>query len=386
MARVLLLPEKSFASRERALLERLSVGLADEGARVYQGVPGVDLDAEDVRNERLGVFATPVPFADRGLPWTEGLRAGVLLEGITRAATVGIGGWSGGSGKSTQGLQIVHAFGLGTWELGWQTAAKAGARLVVEVFSGEGVHDAVAWSRRWARRGDGPAVWWNAADAALGSELARAIGGDAAGARVVSNPWGVHVPGEPHSEIDPVRTGTLVLWCGSSAKGGRDVRPLFEGLRARAESPRGLLVLANELTADRLGLWTLARSMDLSSCLSVVPELTERWDLTLEADALVIPSSDGEQHGFVLDAMAAGMPVVARADGLASHLIDQETAVLVREPEATAWRSAISEVLDQPERAVALGSSARQFVRQQRLASTWVAGVMKLYESALTAK
>ncbi|HYD01476.1 MAG TPA: glycosyltransferase, partial [Phycisphaerales bacterium] len=147
-----------------------------------------------------------------------------------------------------------------------------------------------------------------------------------------------------------------------------------------------LLVLANEPTADRLGLWKVARSMDLSACVSVVPELTERWDLTLEADALVIPSADGEQHGFVLDAMAAGMPVIARADDLASHLLDHETAVLVREATPVAWRNATSEVLDQPSKAISLGSSARQFIREKRLASAWVAGVMKLYERVVAGR
>lgn len=414
MVRVLLLPEKSFAGRERALLERLSVGLADEGARVFQGVPGVGLDAEDVRNERLGLFATPVPFADRGLPWTEPLRAGVLVESVARASATGMGGLGGfgggglgrpaGSGAGS-GVQIVHAFGRSTWELAWQTAAKSrsgsgdgggAASVVVEVYSGSCVDAAAAWAAKLAHRDGGPTVWWSAADPALGAELNRAMVGVKGGAalRVGSNAWGVHVPEEPHSEIDPTRTGTVVLWCGGGVKGGRrattaergEVAALFEGLRGRSQSPRGLLVLANEPTADRLGLWKLARTMELSACLSVVPELTERWDLTLEADALVIPSADGEQHGFVLDAMAAGMPIIARADDLASHLVDHETAVLVRESTAAAWRNAASEVLDQPARAVSLGSSARQFIREKRLASAWVAGVMKLYERAVGGK
>ncbi len=406
MLRVLLLPEKSFATRERALLERLSVGLADEGARVFQGVPGVGLDAEEVRTERLGVFATPVPFADRGLPWTEHLRAGVLVDSLAKASAVGFGGiqlsglggagygrGTGGSGGAIGGgVQIVHALGRSTWELAWQTATRCGGDdgrgtpvLIVEVFSRSCVDHAVAWAPKLARRaGDsGPVVWWNASDPALAAELNRRLKGTDSALRIGSNAWGVHVPEDPHSEIDASRTGTIVLWCGSAAKGTKDVTPLLEGLRARTDSPRGLLIPANESTADRLGLWKLARSMDLSSCLSIVPELTERWDLTLEADALVIPSADGEQHGFVLDAMAAGMPVVARADDLASHLVDHETAILVRDSDPASWRNAVSEVLDMPERAVALGSSARQFVREKRLASTWVAGVMKLYERAL---
>lgn len=405
MLRVLLLPEKSFAVRERALLERLSVGLADEGARVFQGVPGIGLDADEVRSERLGVFATAVPFADQGLPWTESLRAGVLVAAIGKASGGGPGsigasrwgGGGGGGGRSGQGLQIVHALGRSTWEVAWQTAARyrssdaGAAALVVEVFNRACVSDAASMAAKWSHRSHGPAVWWNAADPALAAMLNIALAGVRGGAalRVTSNAWGVHVPEDPHSEIDPTRTGTVVLWCGSGLLGGRsggaarELGALLEGLRARTESPRGLLVLANQPTADRLGLWKLARSMDLASCVSVVPQLTERWDLTLEADALVIPSTDGEQHGFVLDAMAAGMPVIARADDVASHLVDHETAVLVREPTAGAWRTATSEVLDQPTRAVALGSAARNFIREKRLASAWVAGVMKLYERAV---
>lgn len=415
MLRVLLLPERSFASRERALLARLSVGLADEGVRVFQGVPGIGLDAEEVRSARLGVFATPVPFADKGLPWTERLRAGALVETLAGAASGGgFGGlgWSGaarddsgggvGGMRGGENVQVVHAFGTGMWELAWQTAARCRAVLVVEVFSRRCVEAAGAWARRLAHRGGGgggggggiatsgtggnagePAVWWNAADPALAAALNQLLIGTKAGLRVTSNAWGVHVPEEPHDTIDATRTGSVILWCGSEAKGTKEVAPLMEGLRSRSQSPRGLLMLANEPTADRLGLWKLARSMDLSACLSIVPELTERWDLTLEADALIIPSVDGEQHGFVLDAMAAGMPVVARTDDLASHLVDRETAILVRDSDPASWRNAVSEVLDMPERAVALGSSARQFVREKRLASAWVAGVVGLYTRAV---
>lgn len=394
MLRVLLLPDRSFASRERALLERLSVGLADEGVRVFQGVPGVGLDADQLGTQRLGVFATPIPFADRGLPWTQGLRAGRLAEAVAGASVAtAAGAWGSGgppapvAGDHYGGVQIVHAFGVSMWDLAWHAATRMGASLVVEVFSGACVSAAQSWARRRSHRDGvggggawgGPAVWWNAADPALGAALSRVLAGTQAGLRVASNAWGVHVPGEPHDPIDATRTGTLILWCGSGARGSKDVAPLLEGVRVRAQSPRGLMVLANEATADRLGLWSLAQLMDLSSCLSVVPELTERWDLTLEADALVIPSADGEQHGFVLDAMAAGMPVVARADDLASHLVDRETALLVRDGDPVSWRTAVSEVLDMPERAVALGSSARQFVREKRLASGWVAGVVATY-------
>ncbi|MFT3685029.1 MAG: glycosyltransferase [Phycisphaerales bacterium] len=395
MLRVLLLPDRTFATRERALLERLSVGLADEGVRVFQGVPGVGLDAEEVVAQRLGVFATPVPFADRGLPWTERLRAGALIDRLAAGRRRGVGALGGTSLADSSGdigtdvVQVVHVFGTEMWELAWQTAQKSRAALVIEVFSRRCVEAAEAWGRRLGSReganggGAGPSVWYNAADPALAAALNRSMAGTKAALRISSNAWGVHVPEEPHSELDATRTGTLILWCGNGAKGTRDVAPLLEGLRSRAESPRGLLVLANEPTADRLGLWKLARSMDLSACLSVVPELTERWDLTLEADALVIPSAEGEQHGFVLDAMASGMPVVAKADDLASHLVDRETAVLVRDGDASSWRNAVSEVLDMPERAVALGSSARQFVREKRLASAWVAGVVAMYGRAV---
>ena len=64
---------------------------------------------------------------------------------------------------------------------------------------------------------------------------------------------------------------------------------MFEALVERGQSERGLLILAQDYAAERLKLWPLARSLDLTNRLSIVPELTERWDLTLEADALVIP-------------------------------------------------------------------------------------------------
>lgn len=364
--RVLHLPERQLAHRERALLERLSVGLADEGVRVLQGVPGVGLDADDLRTERLGLFATPVPFADVGLPMTEGLRARVLLESASRAMS--------GVRTTAGGVDVVHTWGPRTWEVGWQVAQQSKAALVMEVFSLSCVEAAARWMRR-ARRG--VRVWWNVADRSLARVLEERLG-SAEGISV--NPWGVHVPDRPHSELSMERAATIVLWCGGGSD--RGLRAMFEALVERGQSERGLLILAQDYAAERLKLWPLARSLDLTNRLSIVPELTERWDLTLEADALVIPIAGGEQHGFVLDAMAAGMPVIAKADPAASHLIEQETSVLVRGSAAEQWRAALDDVLDHPERAAAIGAGARKYVRENRLASAWVSGIVRLYDRA----
>ena len=127
-----------------------------------------------------------------------------------------------------------------------------------------------AWQRQSERTGHfDPRAW--PADPALAAELNRELVGIKGGAalRVGSNAWGVHVPEEPHSEIDPTRTGTVVLWCGGGASGGglkgrrgasgrelKEVAALFEGLRARSQSPRGLLVLVVGLIGLELNIIT----------------------------------------------------------------------------------------------------------------------------------
>ncbi|MCB1041089.1 MAG: glycosyltransferase, partial [Acidimicrobiales bacterium] len=87
-------------------------------------------------------------------------------------------------------------------------------------------------------------------------------------------------------------------------------------------------------------------------------------DIMALADVAVHCSVEPEPFGRVIvEAMAAGVPVVASAAGGALEIVeDQRTGLLVAPGDAGALAGAIADVLDHPARAAALGAAARSEV------------------------
>lgn len=80
------------------------------------------------------------------------------------------------------------------------------------------------------------------------------------------------------------------------------------------------------------------------------------------ADLLVIPSLQDNFPNTVLESMACGTPVVGfEVGGIPDMIQHCQTGMLVRSGEARALGSAMSELLQNPERRMALGANCRQY-------------------------
>ena len=92
-------------------------------------------------------------------------------------------------------------------------------------------------------------------------------------------------------------------------------------------------------------------------------------DLMQEASVFVqhsVTASDGDCEGLpvaVLEAMASAVPVVStRHSGIPEAVVDGVTGLLVEEHEVDAMAAAMSALLDDPERAAAMGAAGRRRV------------------------
>jgi glycosyltransferase involved in cell wall biosynthesis len=128
------------------------------------------------------------------------------------------------------------------------------------------------------------------------------------------------------------------------------------------------------------GIWPLVRRLGLSERFTLAPDVEARRELALRGDALVLPEALGEHRTLTLDAMAAGMVVIAAADPLVSVLVDTRTARLVDKPSAERWAGALRWLAESRDPARALALAAREHVRAQCRASAHVAAVMDAYE------
>ena len=107
--------------------------------------------------------------------------------------------------------------------------------------------------------------------------------------------------------------------------------------------------------------------------------------LLAAADMFVLPSRSEAFPNGAIEAMAAGLPVVASAvGGLLDLIEDGRTGVLVPADDPAALALEVQRLLDQPARAIALGGAARREVLRRYSFDRMVAAFEELYLEALS--
>jgi hypothetical protein len=357
--RVLILADEFFASRERGLLTRLEVGLADEGVRVIHAVPeGIKAEAPE------GVFTRVLTYSPKTLILTRPLAVRKLGRAIAEMDET----------EEPTDIDVIHVFGGSVWSLGADLALEVGAALALEVWRG-----GLADRAREMRVGENDRPLLIAPDAAIERALAsgqatRGTGTTGPLVRLAS--WGVLAPATPRDILQPSKAASVML-VGS----GRDAaafKAALEGLAGVARERPDLLLFCDALAARRTDLWPLARKLGILHNLSLIEELEGRRDMLLQGDVLIQPEAHGEQRSVLLEAMATGMVVVAGADPMVSVLQDGITARVVGSKDQ--WSPVLRDVLTNADKSRMLGQSAREFIKTQRRASDHVKAVLAAYE------
>ena len=131
----------------------------------------------------------------------------------------------------------------------------------------------------------------------------------------------------------------------------------------------------------------IARAHGLADRVEFLGHRDDVPSLLAEADLFVLPSRTEALPNGVIEAMAAGLPVVAGAvGGLLDLIEDGRTGVLVPPLDCHALAAALRGLLSNPARAAALGCAAQQEVRRRFSFERMVAAFESLYLSALQAR
>jgi glycosyltransferase involved in cell wall biosynthesis len=239
-----------------------------------------------------------------------------------------------------------------------------------------------AWSESEVQALRGPGGEAGRAYAAASSALAGAVRqrlGPAVTVECV--PPGVYAT-QDELKNPPLQRASESLCCVVVGNGCYDgfYRALLEGIgRSRQRLP-GAMYFFYTTGADQHQIWQAAERMELLEQVSLVPAGTDARQLMTQADVLLQPQPLHAVHTVVLEAMAAGRPVIAAADPLVDHLIEGRTARLMAEPDALQWAGHLTCLAQAPQQYMALGRSARQYILDHHRASAFAGSLHRLYE------
>jgi glycosyltransferase involved in cell wall biosynthesis len=135
----------------------------------------------------------------------------------------------------------------------------------------------------------------------------------------------------------------------------------------------------------RQSLLSLTDTLGLSECVRFVPFRRDLPAVMAALDLLVLASTSPEPFGRVLiEAMAAGKPVVATGAGAVGEIVeDGNEGILVPPGDSQALADAVVDILTHPQRAVKMGQSGLDTVRRRFDMQQHASAVQSIYQDLL---
>ena len=180
----------------------------------------------------------------------------------------------------------------------------------------------------------------------------------------------------------PMRDGPIVAIGALTAEKGHDV--LLAALPAVVRARPTTRVLIAGTGPARATLQRQAAALGIADHVEWLGAVEDVSALLRRAAVLAHPSRREALGTAVLEAMALGVPVVASRTGGLIELLDHDAGVLVEPDDPAALAAALLALLRQPERALALATTARARVREYD-ESGMTGRVIQVYRSAFAA-
>lgn len=358
--RVLILVDAMFAIHERALIERVVVGLANEGVAAQVVLP------KDRHLEEAGfdLLSEPVWYADRGLSLTRQIRAAQVAKQVIKDQ----------GAKDTDTLtgviDIVHVFGGGAWAMGRELARILGAGMVFEVWRA-GLID----SAKGLHLEESDRALFMIPERPFESGLIKA----GLGQRVHLAQWGAQVSSEMVNIFREGKNISIVLM--SSGRQKDQCVAAFEGIADAIESHDNdnIMVFANLEVVERASLWAKVQERKLEDRFTIIDRSEDRRDLLLRCDIMVYPDTLHEERTLLLDVMGTGMAIIAGNDEFITPIQESPGISIVDRPSRSAWAEKLSACLADPVGARRSGLESREYITKHRRAGMYITSVLDAY-------
>ena len=182
--------------------------------------------------------------------------------------------------------------------------------------------------------------------------------------------------------IGPDRKVVLIVGRLSREK---DHLTLLEAVRNLAPSLSPHLIVVGE-GPDRTRLEERIRELNLAASVTLTGQQASTQPYYGIADVAVLSSRSEGSPNALLEAMAAGVPVVATRVGGIPEIVTQESALLVEPGDASAMCTAISRALEDTSLARQLVDRSHELIRQRHAPEARLRRLLNIYESVLRLK
>lgn len=358
---VALVSDSKWLDEELGQFQSMVVGLIDEQVRVAQVVPErLDQTDSSAFGERVG--------------WPESSWSLMRVFALSRLKP----------SLEKLGVGLVHA----TTARVWQGAVLLARRLETPLVCNISSREEVALASRLLRHAGAARVAFIAATTPLGEAVRDRVGPRTVvqvippGVHVISDdaaPAGTKPPETPPTEPTPPEQRPLCAVIAGNGECDSDYQALLNALPAIIRDyPQAQFFLDGQ-RQDQHQLWRWSRQLGILSNVSLVPRRLGHYELLLRADVLLQPQALGQSRGLTLQAMAHGIPVIARADAMLDYLVPDRTAWVVDLPEPAIWTHRIRRVLEEPHAAHKLGESAKAWIAAKHIAARQIEAMLALY-------
>jgi len=208
--------------------------------------------------------------------------------------------------------------------------------------------------------------------------------------KLVTIPNGVSVeeyqrpPADIRRELG-IASGAPIVLCVARLEKQKGVRYLLHAARMIIrELPEVRFLIAGKGRLEKK-LRRLSTRLNVSDNVSFLGFRSDVPELLSAAEMVVCPSLWEGMPNIILEAMAAGKPVVATAvDGSAELVDDHVTGLLVEPADVSALADAVRTVLADPERARQMGNAGRMKVQREFSLDRMIHRNVLLYERLLS--
>lgn len=170
----------------------------------------------------------------------------------------------------------------------------------------------------------------------------------------------------------------------SSEKAHIDLLNAFRHLQGNNSELKARLVIVGD-GPERDRLEASARSLGINGRVHFAGQISDVKPYYAAADLLVLPSHSEGSPYVLLEAMAAGLPIVATAVGGVPEMVeDEESALLVPPREPQAMAAAIARVLKDAELARRLTLNASALIATRYSPETYVHSLVEIYRQIIS--